>query len=374
MIPPHHLSLRFLALSVLLTSACAHEMLVVEAAPRLGPRSLIVMIADGAGVEHWTLARFARDDLAIREFPVAALVDTRGDGHVVTGSAAGATALSTGTRTFLGAIGVAPDSTERQTVLEAAMARGMSTGLITTAIIADATPAAFAAHAVSRSEMASIARQMIELPVDVMMGGGRRIWDLAEERESLDLWTPTRQRYEVVESAAELNAVDTDRVTALFGVFADAAMPRAGERSPSLTMMMSTALDILDNDPEGFFLMVENEGSDTEAHSNVEREILVNEMLDFDDAVRLALEFQRRHPETLLVVTADHETGGISLTSAEDRSDTLQYSTGDHSAAFVPLFAIGPGADRFGGLKENREVGQLLLEAVGRDQPPSAGL
>ena len=131
--------------------------------------------------------------------------------------------------------------------------------------------------------------------------------------------------------------------------------------------MMTTALDILDRNPEGFFLMVENEGSDTEAHANVERDVLVAEMLDFDDAVRIALEYQERHPETLIVVTADHETGGISLNPDQERNVILGYSTDDHTAAMVPLFARGPGAERFGGLQENWQIGQLLLRAVKRE-------
>ena len=353
--------LRIIALAALSASACS-----TGASRPLSPRNLIVLIADGAGVEHWTLARFAREALAVREFPVAGLIDTRGYGHVVTGSAAGATALSTGTRTFFGAIAVGPDSTRLETVLEVAARQGMGTGLVTTASIADATPAAFAAHAVSRTEQASIVRQMIDLPVDVVMGGGRRVFEIAEERIGVDLWAQAAERYEIVESLTELEAVDTDSETALLGVFAGGEMPTVAERSPSLATMMSVALDVLDNRPEGFFLMVENEGTDTEAHRNADRDVLVAEMLGFDEAVRLALDFHRRDPETLVIVTADHETGGISLAAAENRVDTLQYATADHSAAFVPLFAVGPGAEHFGGLKENREVGELLLEAVRR--------
>ena len=353
--------LRFTALVALSVSACT-----TGAPPALSPRNLIVLIADGAGVEHWTLARFARATLAVREFPVAGLVDTRGHGHVVTGSAAGATALSAGTRTFFGAIAVGPDSTRLETVLEAAGRQGMGTGLVTTASIADATPAAFGAHAVSRTEQVSILRQMIDLPVDVVMGGGRRVFEIAEQRDGIDLWALAAERYEIVETLAELEAVNPDSATALLGIFADGEMSAATEGSPSLATMMSLALDMLDNRPEGFFLMVENEGTDTQAHRNAGRDVLVREMLGFDDAVRVALDFHRREPGTLVVVTADHETGGISLAAADNRVDTLQYATADHSAAFVPLFAVGPGAERFGGLKENREVGELLLEAVRR--------
>ena len=354
-------SLGLVALAALWVSACTPE-----APSGLAPRNLIVMIADGAGVEHWTLAHFARNQLAVREFPVTGLVDTRGHDHVVTGSAAGATALSTGTRTFFGAVAVGPDSTSLETVLEAAKRQGMGTGLVTTTYITDATPAAFGAHALSRTEQVSIFRQMIDLPVDVLMGGGRGLLDIAEERAGVDLWTPARERYEIVESLTELEAVRTDQETALLGLFAEGEMPPAAERSPSLAVMMSVALEMLEGRPGGFFLMVESEGTDTEAHRNAGREILVREMLAFDDAVRLALDFRRRSPQTLVVVTADHETGGIGLPTAERRTDSLQYTTEDHSAAFVPLFAVGPGAERFGGLKENREVGQLLLEAVRR--------
>ena len=330
------------------------------------PRNVVVMIADGAGVAHWTLARFAREDLAVREFPVGGLVDTRGHDHVVTGSAAGATALSTGTRTFFGAIAVGPDSTSLATALEAARREGMATGLVTTASIADATPAAFGAHAVSRNEQVSILRQMLGLPVDVLMGGGRRVFEVARERAGIDLWAEAAGRYEIVESPGELEAVGPGSGAPLLGVFARGEMPLAAERSPSLPAMVGVALDRLATSPEGFFLMVENEGTDTQAHNNADRETIVAEMLDFDDAVRLVLEYHRRDPRTLVVVTADHETGGTSLVAGPGRIDLLRYSTGGHSAAFVPLFAVGPGAERFGGLKENREIGRLLLEAVRR--------
>ncbi len=330
------------------------------------PRRVILLIADGAGVEHWALAKFARQELAVGDFQIAGLVDTRGSGHVVTESAAGATALATGTRTFFGAVGVGPDSTPRQTVLEAAKARGMATGLVTTAWIVDATPAAFASHVTSRSQLEDILKQMTQLPVDILLGGGRGNFERIEGVNSLNVRRQAMERYTYVETAAELEQLDTDGVTTLLGLFAIGPMPRASERSPGLTSMMATALAILDRDPDGFFLMVENEGSDTEAHAHVERDVLVAEMLDFDDAVRVALEYQERHPETLVVVTADHETGGLSLTPDQDRNVILQYSTFGHTAALVPLFASGPGAERFGGLKENWEIGRLLLEAVAR--------
>ena len=128
------------------------------------------------------------------------------------------------------------------------------------------------------------------------MGGGRGLLDIAEERAGVDLWALARERYEIVESLTELEAVRTDQEVALLGLFAEGEMAPAAERSPSLAAMMSVALEMLEGRPGGFFLMVESEGTDTEAHRNAGREILVREMLAFDDAVRLALELPPPEP------------------------------------------------------------------------------
>ncbi len=143
-------------------------------------------------------------------------------------------------------------------------------------------------------------------------------------------------------------------------------MPLAPERSPNLAEMTAAALRVLEKDPDGFFLMVENEGSDTEAHRNSSREIITAEMLGFDAAVGVALDYQERHPETLVLVTADHETGGLHLTHNEQREIVVGYATSDHTGALVPLFASGPGAERFGGLKGNDDIGRILMELVRR--------
>jgi alkaline phosphatase len=139
--------------------------------------------------------------------------------------------------------------------------------------------------------------------------------------------------------------------------------------------LTDAALRVLERDPDGFFLMVENEGSDTYAHRNSDREAVTAEMLGLDAAIAIALEYQERHPRTLILVTADHETGGMYLpgdtvqrldpTEPVRPSMVLRYGTGSHTAGLVPLFAAGPGAERFGGLKDNDEVGRILKELVG---------
>lgn len=338
------------------------------------PTSAILFIADGAGVGHWTLASFASDDLAVRRMPVAGLVDTRGSDHEVTGSAAGATAIATGVRTFRGAIAVGPDGRPRETVLEVAHAKGWATGLITTTMVGDATPASFAAHVPSRTQTVEIFRQMTDLPVHVILGGGTRLLDVMQERDGIDPRGALQERYTYVETARELRRASEGETTNLLGLFAPLEMPPATERSPSLEEMTEAALRVLARDPDGFFLMVETEGSDTYAHRNSPQEMITAEMLGLDAAIATALEYQKRHPGTLILVTADHETGGMYLPSDTIRrtdpsepirpSMVLRYGTRAHTAALVPLFAAGPGAERFGGLKNNEEVGRILLELV----------
>lgn len=329
-----------------------------------GPTRIILMIADGAGLAHWTLATFAEEDLAIRQMRTVGLVDTRGSDHTVSGSAPTATAYATGLRSFMGAIGVGPDSAAAETVVEVAISRGMGTGLLTTTALADATPAAFAAHAVSRRSLGDISRQMSTKGVTVLMGGGRATFRPAMQPDGSDLLAEVRESYTYVESLEALRSLDPDTVETLLGLFSEGDMGIVAERGTGLLDMTSTALRILDRNPNGFFLMVENEESDTQAHGNADEATITAEMLDFDAAVAIALDYQARRPETLVLVTGDHETGGIGLTYDENREIVLRYASGAHTGTLIPLFASGPGAERFSGIIENYRVGEILLEMV----------
>lgn len=340
---------------------------VLEAAPQEAPRSIILLIADGAGPAHWSLALFEDEDLAVGQMRTVGLVDTRGADHTVSGSAPTATAYATGVRARMGMVGVGPDSLPRESVVEAAMERGMSTGLLTTTTIVDATPAAFGAHHVSRAASGEIARQMSTKGITVLMGGGRAAFRPDAQPDGTDLLARVRETYTYVESVEDLRSLDTDTVDSLLGLFVEGEMGTVPDRGDALQVMTSTALDILGRNPDGFFLMIENEESDTQAHRNRSREVVTAEMLDLDAAVRLALDYQAAHPETLVLVTGDHETGGIGLVydpSDPRREIIMQYASGGHTASLLPLFASGPGAERFGGIIRNDRVGQILLEMV----------
>ena len=329
------------------------------------PARVILFVPDGAGAGTWTVGRLTIDEPAYEQLPVLGLVDARGWEHTVSESAATATAYSTGVRTFKGGLAVGPDSAPRPTVLEVARDRGMATGLITTTLITDATPAAFCAHYTSRDH-AEVARQMADAGVTLLLGGGRRWFERVTDAGSVSLLERMRGRYTYVDSAPAFRALDPDTVTALFGLFAPGDVALAPGREPTLAEMTGFALDMLGRDPEGFFLLVETEETDTQAHNNQPFDVLAPEVLAFDDAIRVGLEYQRRHPETLIVVVGDHETGGLSIVTGSGGGPEARYTTTGHTAALLPMFAGGPGAEAFGAVLSNSRVGELLLEAVRR--------
>ncbi|MFC1639629.1 alkaline phosphatase [Gemmatimonadota bacterium] len=362
------------------TFVLALATLAASCADAARPTRVILFIGDGAGTSYWTAASFATDDLAVKQFPVVGLVDTRSSDSKITDSAAAATAYASGIRTYNGAIGVDPDSNAVPTVLEVARQRGMATGLVATSSLTHATPAAFASHVSNRQRHWEIARQLAEAGVDVLLGGGRRYFEAAGRTDGLDLLAAMAAEGAVLLTQAEFQELDTDSVSKLVGLFASDHMPDAYSRVPSLPEMTAKALEVLDKDPDGFFLMVEGSQPDWRGHDNARLDSVTAEMLDLDRAIGLAFEYQRRHPSTLIVVTADHETGGLALQLAKPQpshygaaaaTDTAaapelvaRYTTGSHTASMVPLFASGPGAERFGGIKDNWFIGRLLLEAV----------
>lgn len=354
-----------------------------SAPPAAGaPLNVILMIADGAGVAHWTAGLHAAGSLAVQEMPVLGLVETSSANRRVSDSAAGATALAAGQRTFNLGVGVAPACREilardsaavrreprscapLQTVLEIARARGMETALVTTAAVVDATPAAFIAKVPHRHWYQEIADQMVAARPDVLLGGGRGYFDGALRRDGRSVLDRLCAGALCVSTAEELYAYQPDR-RPLVGLFTEGPMPPFDEVRPTFPQMVEAALARLSLSPNGFFAMFENEGTDDAGHDHYTLARLAGEVVAFDRGVALALEFARRNPRTLVVVTADHETGGTAI---HERGDSVfaAYTTGGHTGEMVPLFAIGPGAERFGGIRRNDEIGRLLMEIVGR--------
>lgn len=335
------------------------------------PSRIVLFVGDGVGLAYWTSVLVRRDALAVAGFPVVGLLDSRNADGRVTDSAAAATAFATGLLTFNGSIGLGPDSAAVPTVLDAARRRGRATGLVATSRLTHATPAAFVAHVPDRWMEEEIAAQMASAEVDVLLGGGRAYFDGSIRRDGRDLLRGLRRRYAYVSDAPGLRSLDLDTVPRLLGLFAERDPPPAAARRPGLAELTEAALRVLDRDPDGFFLMVEASQPDWVGHDGKDLQALASEMLDFDEAIGAGLRYLDRRPDALLVVVSDHETGGLAV--AEDGAGELvaAWATGlsgrlsDHTADLVPIFAAGPGAERFRGLLTAADVGRILLELAG---------
>ena len=291
-------------------------------------RNIIVLIGDGMGPSHiWATQLYATRELGnslrmvelMNSGHTAYLVNDTADA-LVTESAAAATQIACGVRVPARAVGMGSDGkTPCRTVLEYAKAMGMATGLVTTSRITDATPAAFSAHVEARDDEDAIAAQQLELGVDVLLGGGRRFFvpksaggsrkdgrNLADEARSAG--------YALPGTAAELTRIAGGKILGLFNLGNMAFdIDRSATEQPSLAEMAATALAALAQNSRGMFIMIEGGRIDHAAHAN-DSFALIRDVLAFDAAVGVALAFQQRNPDTLVIVTADHETGGMALT------------------------------------------------------------
>lgn len=295
---------RLAPLAFVLFLACAG---VAQDPPAAEVRNVVLLIGDGMGVSQVTLARLIHGKpLAMDEFPVTGLAITVSADHPVTDSAAAATALASGTKTGNFAVGVDPDGKPLETVLEQARRLGKATGLVTTSKITHATPASFAAHVSHRSKEGDVARQYLDAGVDVLLGGGRKFFDKELVGKFAD------KRYAVIETKDSLGAA-SDRV---LGLFDEDHVPYVLDRGPdvpSLADMTRAALRILSGKERGFFLMIEGARIDMACHAN-DAASSVHETIDFDEAIRAALDFARQDGRTLVLLTADHATGGLAIT------------------------------------------------------------
>lgn len=352
---------------------------------RAGPRNqepvrnIILLIADGAGAGLWSAAAFEADALTVQQMPVAGLVDTRSGSARVTDSAAGATVYATGERVTNRTIGMGPGCplpSSRDTLatpwpagceaaeswFEIAREKGRATGLVTTTDVIDATPASFVAHSPSRYWRSAIAEQFAEAGLTVLMGGGRNYFAGETRSDGRDLLGELCAWSDCIATAGELAEYEpSDRP--LVGLFTPGDMDALQPRPVALPDMVSAALARLARDPAGFVAMFETEATDNATHANLGYERIAADLIEFDRAVAVALEFARENPGTLVIATSDHETGGVSLAEVADTFE-LRYTTRGHTGALVPLFAYGPQAERFGGWRQNMEIGRRLMEIV----------
>jgi len=371
------LTCRSLAILPLLILAAASTAASGQSAQ---PKYVILMIGDGMGFEQLraaSLYAYGREGaLAMQQMPIRSEVRTHpAEGRqAVTDSAAAATALATGRKASRGVISlrIPGDGKPLETALEYHSNRGWSTGLVTTTYITHATPAGFGAHVERREMLTEIAQDYLtESRPNLLFGGVRGRNRKTKQIEGMSRKAAEAAGYAVVADRADLAAATADRPERLSGQFKTGHMPyeydqadgktRAYERIPRLSEMTRAALDILQDDPEGLFLMVEGGRIDHAGHDN-QLEKMIFETLEFDRAVREVLRWAEGRDDVLVLVTADHETGGLDVRTGRGigRFPSVTWSSAGHTGVNVPLFAQGPGAEQIGGAIDNTDVFWLI--------------
>lgn len=331
-------------------------------------KNIILLIGDGTGTSQIYAAYTAnKGNLHLKRMPVAGFSITNSSDAYITDSAAGATSLASGIKTFNGAIGVDADSIRASTILEQAEQKGLSTGLLATCSITHATPASFIAHQPSRRLYEEIAADFLETDIDLFIGGGHDHFNPKKRADGRDLLGELESNgYTITNGLDQLEQLDTDKTEKLAAFLAGVHQPRYPERGEQLSVSTQKALEMLSKNDKGFFMVVEGSQIDWGGHAD-NTTYIVQEAYDFDRAVGLALDFAAEDGETLVIVTADHETGGFSLNGGNIETGEVvgKFTTGGHTAVMVPVFAFGPSAELFGGIQQNTDIYFNMLQAYG---------
>lgn len=327
------------------------------------PLNIIFIIGDGMGLSQVSSLYVDNTSTNFNRFKFTGLVRTSSATHKITDSAAGATAYSTGEKTYNGAIGVDTDTIAIPTIFEQLKEKGYNTGMVVTVSITHATPASYYAHVESRTLQEEIALHLINSEVDFFAGGGLNFF--TKRKDSLNLLDSLKSKgFTVIDQESKIPAKLKPKKSYGFLLAAD-EMPPSPQRGNFLPDFTQKSLDYFAQKKEPYILLIEGSQIDWAGHKN-DGQYLLEEMKDFDRTLGKVLDFYEMHPNTLVLVTADHETGGFGLSSVEGDYDKIQYdfTTGGHTSALVPLFAIGPGAENFTGIMENIEVYKKLMELL----------
>lgn len=364
--------------------------------PASKPKNVIYLIGDGMGFGAVSsLLLSMEEETGFEKAPVIGLSETCSANNYVTDSPAGGTALATGTRTCNGFLGVGPDSVQLESLLKKAQKMGKKTGIVVNTTLTEATPGAFYAGVTSRKESYTIAKQFTESGVDVAIGAGLSAfinrpdsidmtevlinkgydvyldWKSVLESESkkfvgiLDMGDVHRRNKKSNATASAAEGQEVCLAARLAATEENADTTRFSEPTEYLHKACTKALSVLEQEAEeGFFLMVESAIIDGYGHNN-DSEGMIEEMQEFDKTLQALIAYVDAHPNTLLVVTADHETGGtgVAYKSHEVNEPAglhLNFSTKGHTGTVVPIFAYGAGAAEFRGIFQNRELPGII--------------
>jgi len=329
-------------------------------------QNVIILIGDGMGLGQITGGMIANGmKTNLEKYPVVGLHKCHASDNLVTDSAAGATAFACGVKTYNGAIGVDPKYRAVQSILEEAKRKGLKTGLVATSTIVHATPASFFAHNVSRSNYEEIALELLDNEVDIFIGGGKKYFDRRADNRNLynelrslgfqitDYFTEDLDKVEITGKKFGYLTSDDSPLTVMQG--RDYLLPATKKTLGFLT----------ERSTKGFFLMIESSQIDWGGHSN-NADYIVEEFKDFDKVIGAVLEFAKKDGNTLVVVTADHETGGFAINPGSRRDSLVTAFTTDyHTGSMIPVFAYGPGSDQFSSIYDNTAIYKKMRNALG---------
>lgn len=347
--------------------ACASQKKVSMITPTgKKPKNIILMIGDGMGLSQITGGLYHNNNkLNLEQFAYVGLHKSYpADKDLITDSAAGATAFSCGCKTYNAAIGVKVDTTPCKTILEYAEENGLATGLVATCTITHATPGSFIAHQKSRNMFEPIAADFMKTDVDLIIGGGKKYFE--RRSDGRNLLDELRAKGYDVNSQAETELKDLNFGAKNMAYFTAEEHPLpVSQGRDYLPLAGKKAVDFLKKrSDKGFFLMVEGSQIDWGGHAG-KTDYITSEMVDFDNTIGEILDFAKKDGETLIIVTADHETGGFTILGGSklgniiggfgDKWDT-KGETYHHTGTMIPVFAYGPGAEYFSGIYENTAI------------------
>jgi len=360
----NHIVLGF-SIALIIAQSCVEPEAKVNLPEEIRPKNIILMIGDGMGLAQIQAARMVSGKaLHMEKASTIGLMKTHSFDDQITDSGAAGTAMATGKKTRNGMIGMSQDSLPQPSLLDIFASQGKTTGIVVSCAVTHATPAAFIAKNVSRSHYEEIAADFMKSPVNVVIGGGRNHFDNRTDGQLLTEQLKING-YQVFNSFIDITGNPSK-----FYLLTDSVHPKTmlEGRGNLLSAGTKLALESLSTNPGGFFLMVEGSQIDWGGHEN-DSAYVVSETIDFDDAVGLAIDFAERTPGTLVIITADHETGGLSLVGNESGSNkyiSLSFASGDHTPIMVPVMAFGNYAAYFAGIYDNTELFQRIIDVAGQ--------
>lgn len=347
----------------------AFILLAAFANAQKSPKNVIIMIGDGMGFN--TVSLQILDSKGTSNFErfnsIGASKTYLANGNI-TDSGAGGTALATGVKTYSGAIGVDVNKQSKPNLMEVATKNKIATGIVVTCDLTHATPASFSAHQPSRKMTQEIADDMSKSNIDLLVGGGLN--NFTKRKDGRNLVDELKGKgYSYYSDTASFFSSNTQKSLV---IVADEHLKQADKgRGNFLPRAVEKSINLLDQNKKGFIMMVEGSQIDWAEHGN-NTEYLRAEMQDFDKAIGVALDFAKKDGNTLVIVLADHDTGGVTLpphdasgVSEDYGSFVVKYSTTAHAATLIPVFAYGPGAEKFQGIYENNEVFHKIMSLKG---------